>query len=154
MAVVDDILEAQKIKIAANFADACFELHDAMFDRIFKKNIDINGNKPKPYDTDPISVSKKNYKNVRLGGKKSKTGKTHYFEGGYAQLKSESGRPPVELFGRLSESFRTGLREVNPLEYEISVPIEDSYKIKSHFVNFFKVSKTEKEELLKTINGQ
>ena len=48
-----------------------------------------------------------------------------------------------------------GVREVTPFEYEIKVPIEDGDKIRGNFVNFFKASKKERENLLKTIvSGQ
>lgn len=151
--MIDDILDAQKIVIAKNLNEAVIGLHFNMTNRIFNDNKDINGNSPKPYDTDPMWASKKNYKNIRLGGRVSKTGKTHYFEGGYSQLKSESGRPPIELFGKLKSSFANGVREVNEFEYEIVLPAEDNDKVQSHFVNFFKVSKKEKEELLKTLIG-
>lgn len=150
---VDNIFEAYKIKLEKNFAEACFTLHDEMTVRIFKDNKDINGQSPKPYDTDPMYASKKTYAGVRLGGKETKGGKSKYFEGGYSQLKRESGRPPIKLFGNLESSFENGLRAVNEFEYEIVIPIEDSYKVKSHFTNFFKVSKLEKENLLKNIIG-
>jgi hypothetical protein len=68
-------------------------------------------------------------------------------------LKRESGKPPIELFGSLKSNFANGVREVNPFEYEIVVEKENADKIKGNFVNFFKVSKTEKEKLLKKING-
>ena len=148
---MNDLLEAYKMKIAKNFAEAMFDLHDQMGERIFRENKDINGNKPEPYSTEPISVSKKNYRNVRLGGVKSKTGKTHRFEGGYAQLKSESGRPPIMLFGNLEKSFNNGLREVNDFEYHIVVPKEDMNKIDGHFKTFFKVSKKEETNLINSI---
>jgi hypothetical protein len=149
----DNIFEAYKIKLEKNFAEAVVDLHDDMYKRIFKENKDINGNSPKPYDTEPIYASVDRYKGVRLGGKKTKSGKSKYFEGGYSQLKRESGKPPIELFGNLKSNFANGVREVNPFEYEIVVEKENADKIKGNFVNFFKVSKTEKEKLLKKING-
>ena len=150
----DNIFEAYQMKLEKNFYEAVLELHDEMVVRIFTENKDINGNKPKPYDTDPMYASTARYKGlVRLGGRITKSGKSKYFEGGYSQLKSESGRPPIELTGSLSTSFENGLREINPFEYEIVVPTEDGDKIRGHFVNFFKVSKTEKENLLKRIVG-
>ena len=151
----DNIFDAYKIKLEKNFAEAVFDLHVDMSTRIFKDNKDINGNKPKAYDTKPMYASVEAYRGVRLGGKKTKTGKSKYFEGGYSQLKQESGRPPIELFGNLKSDFANGVREVNPFEYEIVVSKENNDKIKGNFANFFKVSKTEKENLLKTIvSGQ
>ena len=149
----DKIFEAYKIKLEKNFSEAVFDMHDDMAIRIFKQNKDINGNSPKPYDTDPLYASVDRYKGVRLGGKKTKSGKSKYFEGGYSQLKRESGKPPIELFGNLKSNFANGVREINPFEYEIVVSTENADKIKGNFVNFFKVSKTEKENLLKRING-
>lgn len=151
----DNIFEAYKIKLEQNFAEAVFDLHDSMANRIFVENKDINGNKPKEYDTKPIYASIAAYRGIRLGGEKTKTGKSKYFEGGYSQLKNESGRPPIELFGNLKSDFSNGVREVNPYEYEIVVSKQNNDKIKGNFANFFKVSKLEKENLLKRIvSGQ
>jgi hypothetical protein len=150
---VDNIFDAYQMKLEKNFAEAVFDMHDAMVKRIFTDNKDINGNKTKPYSTEPMYASVARYKGVRLGGQKTESGKSKYFEGGYSQLKSESGRPPIELTGRLRDSFENGLREVNPYEYEIVVAKEDGDKIRGNFVNFFKVSEKEKQNLLKTIIG-
>lgn len=150
---VDNIFEAYQMKLEKNFAEAVFDMHDAMVKRIFTDNKDINGNKPKPYSTEPMYASVARYKGVRLGGQKTESGKSKYFEGGYSQLKSESGRPPIELTGRLRDSFENGLREVNAYEYEIVVAKEDGDKIRGNFANFFKVSEKEKQNLLKTIIG-
>jgi hypothetical protein len=149
----DNVFEAYKMKLEKNFEEGVFDLHDDMYKRIFKENKDINGNSPRSYDTTPMYASVDRYKDVRLGGKKTKSGKSKYFEGGYSQLKRESGRPPIQLFGNLKSNFSNGLREINPFEYEIVVEKENADKIKGNFVNFFKVSKTEKENLLKRING-
>ena len=126
-------------------------MHDSMVKRIFKDNKDINGNKPKPYSTKPMYASKATYSNFRLGGEETRGGKSKYFEGGYSQLKSESDRPPIDLFGNLRDSFVNGLTEVSPYEYEIVIPIEDGDKIRRHFANFFKISQKEKQNLLKDI---
>ena len=150
---VDNIFEAYKMKLEKNFAEAVFDLHEAMSDRIFKENKDINGNKPKPYSTKPMYASKATYSNFKLGGEETRGGKSKYFENGYSQLKRESDRPPIELFGRLRESFDEGLTQVNAYEYEIVIPIEDGDKIRGHFVNFFKVSEKENQNLLKEIIG-
>lgn len=150
---LENIFEAYRMKLEKNFAEAVFDLHEAMSDRIFKDNKDINGNKPKPYSTKPMYASKATYSNFRLGGEDTRGGKSKYFEGGYSQLKSESGRPPIELFGRLRESFDEGLTQVNAYEYEIVIPIEDGNKIKRHFANFFKISEKENQNLLKQIIG-
>jgi hypothetical protein len=121
--------------------------------RIFIEQKDINGNSPKAYSTKPMYASVSAYRDVTLGGKKTKSGKSKYFEGGYSQLKSESGKPPIELFGNLKSDWSNGVREINPFEYDIVVSKEDGDKIKGNFVNFFKVSKSEKENLLKNIEG-
>lgn len=148
---LDNIFEAYRMKLEKNFAEAVFDMHDEMGERIFRENKDINGNKTKAYDTTPMYASSDRYKNVRLGGKKTKSGKSHYFAGGYNQLKNESGRPPILLFGNLERSFNNGVRQVNELEYTIVLPKEDNDKVKGNFQNFFKVSKSEKENLLKAI---
>lgn len=152
---LDNVFEAYQMRLEKNFAEAVFDLHDEMVKRIFVDNKDINGNKPKPYSTEPMYASVARYKGlVRLGGEKTKSGKSKYFEGGYSQLKSESGRPPIELTGSLKDSFENGTRvikKINNYEYEIVVPKEDRDKIRGHFTNFFKVSEKEKQNLLKRI---
>jgi hypothetical protein len=153
---VDNIFEAYRMKLEENFYEAVLNLHDSMVERIFKENKDINGNKPKAYSTEPMYASVARYKGVRLGGQKTESGKSKYFEGGYSQLKSESGRPPIELFGRLRDSFENGTRAIKKIsnyEYEIVVPKEDGDKIRGHFANFFKASEKEKQNLLKDIIG-
>ena len=92
----DTIFEAYQMKLEKNFYEAVLELHDSMVVRIFTDNKDINGNKPKAYDTKPMYASVKSYRGVRLGGEKTKSGKSIYFEGGYSQLKNESGKPHIE----------------------------------------------------------
>ncbi len=155
---LDNIFEAYRMKLEKNFAEAVFDLHDEMGERIFRENKDINGNKTKAYDTKPMYASKDKYRGVRLGGKNTKGGKSKKFEGGYNQLKNESGRPPILLFGNLERSFNNGARDfsgavkqVNELEYTIVIPKEDNDKVKGNFQTFFKVSKSEKENLLKAI---
>ena len=153
---VDNIFEAYRMKLEENFYEAVLNLHDSMVERIFKENKDINGNKPKPYSTKPMYASKATYSNFRLGGKDTRGGKSKYFEGGYSQLKSESGRPPIDLFGNLRDSFENGTRAIKKIsnyEYEIVVPKEDGDKIRGHFANFFKASEKEKQNLLKDIIG-
>ena len=148
---LDNIFEAYRMKLEKNFAEAVFDMHDQMGERIFRENKDINGNKTKAYDTKPMYASKDKYRGVRLGGENTKGGKSKKFEGGYNQLKNESGRPPIMLFGNLERSFNNGIRQVNELEYTIVLPKEDNDKVKGNFQNFFKVSKSEKENLLKAI---
>jgi hypothetical protein len=150
---LENIFEAYKITLEKNFAEAVFDLHDEMSERIFRDHKDINGNNTKPYDTKLMYASKAAYKGVRLGGENTKGGKSKKFEGGYAQLKQQSGRPPIVLFGNLERSFNNGLREINNLEYTIVLPKEDNDKVKGNFKNFFKVSKQEKINLLKRIDG-
>jgi hypothetical protein len=147
----ENIIDAYRMKLEKNFAESVFDLHDQMMKRIFKENKDINGNKTKPYSTELMYASKAAYKGVRLGGENTKGGKSKRFEGGYAQLKQESGRPPIVLFGNLERSFNNGLLKVNDLEYTIVLPKDDNDKVKGNFKEFFKVSKKEKENLLKTI---
>jgi hypothetical protein len=147
----ENILDAYRMKLEKNFAESVFDLHDQMMKRIFKENKDINGNKTKPYSTELMYASKAAYKGVRLGGENTRGGKSKRFEGGYAQLKQESGRPPIVLFGNLERSFNNGLLKVNDLEYTIVLPKDDNDKVKGNFKEFFKVSKKEKENLLKAI---
>ena len=81
---LDNILEAYKLKLEKNFAEAVYDLHIDMSRRIFKEQKDIDGNSPSAYSTEPMYASVDRYKGVVLGGKKTKSGKSKYFEGGYS----------------------------------------------------------------------
>lgn len=150
----ENIFEAYKMKLEKNLAEAVFDMHNDMGERIFRENKDINGNKFKAYDTTLMYASKSAYKGVRLGGENTKGGKSKKFVGGYAQLKQESGRPPARLFGSLESSFNNGnraVKKINDLEFHIVLPIEDYLKTVKNFPNTFEASKKEKENLLKRI---
>lgn len=147
---VELFIEAQKRRIEKNLYDASIDLLETMSDRIFVENKDIKGNKYldiKPYDTNALSISRSAI--PREAGRKSKSGKTRYFEGGYAEMKKEVGRPPLKLFGNLETSWNNSLRQVestlseDPYEFTMAVPKEDSLKIEGHFADFFRVSETE-----------
>jgi hypothetical protein len=138
---VQNLIEAQKRRIELNLFDAAIELHLDMTERIFNDNKDINGNSPNSYDTIPASFSRKSI--PREAGKKSKSGKTRYFAGGYAEMKSAVGKPPLQLFGVLQNSWNNSLRQNNPYEFTMSVPTEDANKIKGNFKNFFRASQSE-----------
>lgn len=140
---VENFIDAQKRRIELNLFEAAIELHLDITERIFKNNKDINGNATKPYSTNPIYASIAKYKGVKLGGEKTESGKSKYFAGGYNQLKSESGRPPIELFGVLKSSWSNSLRQNDAYEFTMSVPIEDANKIKGNFKNFFRASESE-----------
>ena len=60
-----------------------------------------------PYDTEPIYVDPRSIPRVAGSniGKRGKPIKSLYFEGGYAQLKAELGRPALELTNALDLSF-------------------------------------------------
>lgn len=101
---------------------------------------------------------KKDESDIRFQPIKNKTKKGYYgkfFEGGYAEFKAFIKRPAKEVSGNLKSDFSNGVREVTPFEYEIVVSQENNDKIKGNFQTFFKVSKLEKENLLKRIvSGQ
>lgn len=61
----------------------------------------------RPYDTEPIYVDPRSIPRVAGSniGKRGKPIKSLYFEGGYAQLKNEIGRPALELTNALDRSF-------------------------------------------------
>jgi len=82
----------------------------------------------------------------REAGKKSKSGLSRKFEGGYSEMKKAVGEPPLRLFGVLENSWNNSLRQNNPYEFTFSVPFEDAQKIKGNFKQFFKVSESEMEK--------
>lgn len=131
--------------------EAMIELHDDMAVRIFKDLEDAKGGKPTPYDTKPLWVSRAAL--PREAGRSSKSGKTRYFAGGYSQLKSEIGRPPLELSGSLASGFRTGLRKISDLEYHVVLEEKDKVKVEGNFERFFKHSEDEIENLKKNLGA-
>ncbi len=151
MASIEEFSEERKKELIAKFAIAAEELHQDMAIRIFDKNQDRNGSPQKPYSTDPISVKAPPDGIPREGGRKSKSGKTRYFEGGYSQLKSAMGQAPQNLFGALKTSFVTGLREINEYEYHISMREEEFVKTTGKLKVFFYPTKEEIEQAKKTI---
>lgn len=135
-----------KEQIIENIGNAYINLHLEMSERIFDSLEDKNGGKPDPYSTKPMWVSTDAYRGrVKLGGEKSKTGKTKKFAGGYAQLKSESGKPPLQLTSDLKSSFSNGLRKINDFEYHVVMPKHDIDKVNGHFKRFFYPSMEELE---------
>ena len=141
---VENFIEAQKRRIERNLYEAAVELHLDMTERIFEQNKDINGNSPRPYDTKPVTLSRKSI--PREAGKKTKTGLSRKFEGGYAEMKKAVGEPPIRLFGVLENSWNNSLRQNNPYEFTFSVPFEDAQKIKGNFKQFFRYSQSELEK--------
>lgn len=129
-------------RLEANILDAVVDTHDMMTDRIFNELKDRDGNGPKPYSTKPLWTTELPRKAGERRGKKS-----YYFEGGYAQLKKEVGRPPLQLFGNLFKDFSTGLVEVNKNNYRVVVSEENANKIQGNFENFFRINKDEIEFL-------
>lgn len=138
--------------------DAVIDLHAEMSDRIFVELKDANGGSPKPYSTKPLWMSVKNYpQGVKKAGKPSKTGKTLYFEGGYSQLKSEIGRPPLELSNTLATDFKNSLRtikKVNAFEYHFVMSQENIDKIEGHFKEFFKPNEDEINNLKENLGAE
>ena len=160
VSTIDNIIEAYKMKLEKNFAEAVFDLHADMAIRIFVENKDVNGNLGKPYSTkpsiigdenSPIKFVPKNAKEyIKARNKKGYYGK--YFEGGYAEFKAFIKRPAKEVSGNLKSDFANSVREVSPYEYEIVMSKESKDKITgNNFEDFFKVSKSEKQNLLKKI---
>jgi hypothetical protein len=78
---------------------------DAIENRIFNDSETTSGAKlpTKPYSTNPISVPVSSL--PRRAGEISESGKSSFFAGGYAQLKKEVGRKPLELTGALRRDF-------------------------------------------------
>ena len=187
MSTFDNIIEAYKMKLEKNFAEAVFDLHADMAIRIFVENKDVNGNLGKPYSTKPSIIGdenspikfvpknakeyikarnkreadgkkrlKKDESDIRFQAIKNKKNKKgyygKYFEGGYAEFKAFIKRPAKEVSGNLKSDFANSVREVSPYEYEIVMSKESKDKITgNNFEDFFKVSKSEKQNLLKKI---
>jgi hypothetical protein len=149
MSTIEDILEMGLKEIEKKFYSAVMDTHDEMQKRIFEKNKDVNGNAPKPYSTEPMWVSRSTL--PREAGRKSKSGKTRYFEGGYAELKKSTDRPPLELNGYLKLDFINGITQVGFLDFQVEVNKESLDKIKGNFKTFFKLNRSERENLLKRL---
>lgn len=131
------------------FRDAVIDVHDAMTTRIFVKNIDIFGNKPDPYSTKPLWISREDLPR-EAGEPRGK--KSRHFEGGYSQLKSEIGRRPIELKGELFKDFSTGLRDVGDNTYRVVINEKNQNKVDGHFDRFFKLSDAEKKYIIEALN--
>jgi hypothetical protein len=149
MTTMDDILAKKLAEIEEKFYFAVLDTHDEMVNRIFEEHKDANGADPKTYSSEPLWISRTAL--PREAGQKTKGGKTRYFEGGYKQMKSEVGRPPLELRGLLKLDFTNGIRQVNPLEFQVDVNKESLNKIKGNFRTFFKFSNEERKNLLKRL---
>ena len=90
----------------------------ALVVRTFQQGKGIDGRKFKKYSTTPMSVSKRFARLAPKGGRRSRTGKSVYYEGGYRQYKKESrtggvksGRSPANavdltLSGQMMRSFK------------------------------------------------
>lgn len=149
MTTIEDILQKQLEQLEEKFYFAVLDTHDEMVNRIFEQQKDANGAEPKPYSTEPLWISRSAL--PREAGQKTKGGKTRYFEGGYKQMKSEVGRPPLELKGLLKLDFTNGIRQVSPLEFEVDVNKESLNKIRGNFRKFFELSEKEKNNLIKRL---
>ena len=145
-----DILDKKIKEVEVDFYDTIVEVHDMMTKRIFTDNLDANGNKSKPYSTDPVWLSQKSV--PRASGVKNP--KTYYYEGGYSQMKREIGRPPLELFGNLKKDFATGLREIGENQYAIIVTEESANKLEGNFPSFAKVSDKERKFIKESLGNK
>ena len=120
------------------------DLLDDMSRRIFIENKDINGNDPKPYSNKPAWFATKDL--PRKAGRLSESKKTAYFESGYAQMKKEVGRPPLQLNNNLQQDFNNGLEKSGFLEWVIKVDKASINKIKGNkWEDFFKPNQKEIE---------
>jgi hypothetical protein len=151
MTTIEDILQKQLEQIEKKFYFAVLDTHDEMVNRIFEQQKDANGGAPKPYSTEPLWISRASLEGVKDTGRKSKSGKTRYFEDGYKELKASIGRPPLELRGFLKLDFTNGIRQVGPLQFDVDVNKESLNKINGNFKTFFELSRNEKENLLKRL---
>jgi hypothetical protein len=120
------------------------DLLDDMSRRIFIENKDINGNDPKPYSNKPAWFATKDL--PRKAGRLSESKKTAYFESGYAQMKKEVDRPPLQLNNNLQQDFNNGLEKSGFLEWVIKVDKASINKIKGNkWSDFFKPNQKEIE---------
>jgi hypothetical protein len=120
------------------------DLLDDMSRRIFIENKDINGNDPKPYSNKPAWFATKDL--PRKAGRLSESKKTAYFESGYAQMKKEVDRPPLQLNNNLQQDFNNGLEKSGFLEWVIKVDKASINKIKGNkWEDFFKPNQKEIE---------
>jgi hypothetical protein len=89
--------------------------------RIFDESKGTNGQSlpSTPYSTRPLSVPVDSL--PRRAGEISESGKTAFFIGGYAQLKQQVGRKPLELTGELRRDFSSPIIEANNSTITVSV---------------------------------
>lgn len=117
---------------------AATEIRGIMGVRIFERSKNTSGTSlpSKPYSTKPAYFSPKGLPRVPSQlqiGKRGSRIKSVYAEGGYSQLKSVLGRPPLELTNSLDSAFNNLLND-NPLRVQgdsvaIVVPNSEAGKI-------------------------
>ncbi len=141
---LDELLRKELERLDDALFYKAADLLDDMSKRIFIENKDINGNSPKAYSKDEAWYATKNL--PRKAGRLSKSGKTAYFEGGYAEMKKEVDRPPFQLNNNLQQDFNNGLEKGGFLEYNIVVDEASNNKIEGNeWEDFFKPSQKEIE---------
>lgn len=147
--ILQEILLRDKERLQAGFYEAVTITHDSMTYRIFEENKDYKGGSPKPYSKEPLWFSRSQL--PREAGRKTKGGKTRYFEGGYDQLKREISRKPLELNRFLKSDFSNGLRQVDDFEFHVVLEKKNYDKMQGHFKDFPKASDEERKELINNI---
>jgi hypothetical protein len=152
-------LNARLLKLAedARFDDALIfaaeSTQDAMSERIFENQENIAGNKATSSDystkeiwVEPLTLPRNAGSAI---GKRGTPIKTRYFAGGWADVKSQVGRPNYELNGILSRDFNSALVRTNNLKVNLTLKNAENFgKVKglnNKYGRTFGVNNTERE---------
>jgi hypothetical protein len=124
-------LNSRLLKLAedARFDDALIfaaeSTQDAMSERIFENQENIAGNKATSSDystkeiwVEPLTLPRNAGSAI---GKRGTPIKTRYFAGGWADVKSQVGRPNYDLNGILKSDFNSALVKTNNLRIDLSL---------------------------------
>ena len=152
-------LNARLLKLAedARFDDALIfaaeSTQDAMSERIFENQENIAGNKATSSDystkeiwVEPLTLPRNAGSAI---GKRGTPIKTRYFAGGWADVKSQVGRPNYELNGILKSDFNSALVRTNNLKVNLTLKNAENFgKVKGldkKYGRTFGVNNTERE---------
>jgi hypothetical protein len=150
-------LNNRLLKLAedAQFDDALIlaakTTQDAMSERIFENLENIAGNKASVGDyskkeiwVEPLILPRNAGSAV---GKRGTPIKTRYFAGGWADVKSQVGRPNYELNGILMKDFNSALVRTNNLRVDLTLKKAENFgKVKGLNVKYGRTFGVNKEE--------
>lgn len=130
---------------------AAKDTQDAMSERIFENLENIAGKKASVSDyskkeiwVEPLTLPKNAGSAV---GKRGTPIKTRYFDGGWAQVKQEVGRPNYELNAILMKDFNSALVRTNNLRVDLTLKKPENFgKVKGLNVKYGRTFGVNKDE--------